>query len=107
MSLVERYRAATTPPEGVEVAPRRERWKRFAWMNLSTVGSILMAAVPYLVAVLYLGVEFTVASAAVTVLYAALLGFTIDALVVFPWGVRRFALIPPWQFRVHETQEET
>lgn len=96
--LVRLYRWATIPPEGVEKASRRERVKREAWLYASTLLALTLAIGPP-VAVAVAGVpvppRLVVLVGAVTVPLAVAL----DVFVLFPWGVRRFDLVVPWQFR--------
>lgn len=105
MNFIERYREATTPPEGVRVATHRERWVRFAWMNLSTLLGVLAVVGP--LALVLRTVEGAVPMQMLVLLVAVAipLVFLLDIFVIFPWGVRRLDLTPPWQFRLHEAEE--
>jgi len=91
----DRYRTATTP-QTVDRAPRRERWKRQAWMfgSLLLTGAVVMASVvgaqdlgfpgytgPLLISIFLLHSE------------------------LFEWGMERFDLTPPWQFREADVSE--
>jgi hypothetical protein len=99
MSLRDRILPIQTEPETVERAPRRERWKRQAWL----LGSTIIAFIPAFVAVWLLtrwvGAIPTDGYIGI-VIVVGLLGtsFLFD-LWLFSWGVERFDLIPPWQFR--------
>lgn len=86
-----------TEPTHVEKASRRERWKRQVWMVVSTLASVwfvwIVAAA--IVTIANLGTN----AALFAILSTFVVGFYIDIKYVFPWGVERFDLVPPWQFR--------
>jgi len=94
--LRRRYQAATQP-ETVERAPRRERWKRQAWMfgSLLLSGAVVTASV---VVSQKLGHPGYVAPIVIAILLLDLR--------LFAWGMDRFDLTPPWQFREAEAGEE-
>lgn len=106
MSFRDRILPIQTEPEHVGRAPRRERWKRVAWMIVSTVigfgvvgvsVSNMMRLFPVLVA--------TPNTAFTTTGVAMVLAFGLD-MVVFQWGINRFDLVAPWQFREAENADE-
>jgi len=99
MSLRDRILPIQTEPEQVDRAPRRERWKRQAWMIASTIirfgvvgigVSNMMRLFPVLVA--------SETAAFATAGVAIILMFALD-MVIFQWGIERFDLVLPWQFR--------
>lgn len=103
MSLRDRILPIQSKPEQVERAPRRERWKRRAWMIASTIigfgvvgigVSNMMRLFPVLVA--------SETAAYATAGVAIVLAFALDV-VIFQWGFERFDLIAPWQFREAES----
>jgi len=107
MSLRDRILPIQTEPEQVDRAPRHERWRRGVWMIVSTiigfgVVGVCIATVMRLVPVLAAG-ETTVWALAAA---GMVLGFGLDA-AVFRWGVDRFDLVAPWQFREAEKAEKT
>ena len=99
MSLRERYRDWMTP-DTVEKASRNERVKRDVWMILSFWTSAVPVMAAFLVAVEVLPV-FPASQplnwAASVVALGVILA--LDIAVVFPWGVEKFDLVAPWQFR--------
>jgi len=107
MSLRDRLLPIQTEPEQVDRAPRRERWERQAWMIVSTIIGF---------GVVGIGVSnmmglFPVLVASETASYATagigmLLAFALDG-VIFQWGIRRFDLVVPWQFREAENADTT
>jgi hypothetical protein len=106
MSLRDRILPIQTEPEEVNQAPRRERWKRTAWMIASTIigfgvvgigVSNMMGLFPVLVA--------SETTAFATTGVAMVLAFGLD-MAVFQWGVERFDLVAPWQFREAENADE-
>lgn len=87
-------------PDHVDVAPRRERVKRGVWSVLSLV----IAAIPVLGAMVLLvqWLSYPPLPSVVNTLVAIVVFVVVvvlDAWVVFPWGVDRFDLVEPWQFR--------
>jgi len=106
MSLRDRILPIQTEPKQVDRAPRRERWKRQAWMIASTIigfgvvgigVSNMMRLFPVLVA--------SETAAFTTAGVGMLLAFGLDV-VIFQWGIRRFDLVLPWQFREAENADE-
>jgi len=94
--LRERYRKATDP-QTVERAPRRERWKRQAWMfgSLLLSGGVVTASVVVSQELGYPGYAGPLA-----------IGILLLDLRLFAWGMEYFELTPPWQFREAEATEE-
>lgn len=92
------WRRDLLTPEHVEKASRRERWKRQVWMVVSTISSLGLAA----------GLAVALHSAGVPMVWvwlpALVVGFLVDMYVVFPWGIDRFNLVAPWQFRDVENE---
>jgi hypothetical protein len=95
-----------TDPETVDRASRRERWKRQAWVLGSTIigfgvvgigVSNMMRLFPVLVA--------SETAAFATAGVAIILAFALD-MVIFQWGIERFDLVFPWQFREAESGDE-
>jgi len=87
--MIGRFREWQTPTT-VERASRRERWKREGWM----IGSSIVSA--GLVVLVYLGIE--------NLGYPGEFGVFVVAWLLldqrlFSWGVDRFNLVLPWQFR--------
>lgn len=95
--LRERYRVATTP-EHVERASPWERRKRGAWMLASSLLAIAIAAAPLYVLV-WVGVTGEEFAFVVTGMYFIPAFVILDAYVIFPWGLNRFDIVVPWQFR--------
>jgi hypothetical protein len=93
------WRRELLTPEHVEKATRMERWKRSAWMLVSTFVTIGLAT----------GLAVLAASAGAPIGFvwvpALVAAFVLDVYVVFPWGVERFDLVHPWQFRDAEAEE--
>lgn len=93
------WRRKLLTPEHVEKASRRERWKREAWMLVSTISCLGLGA----------GLAVTLANLGAPMvlvwLPALIVGFLVDIYVVFPWGMERFDLVAPWQFRDAEAEE--
>lgn len=95
----EYYRSIITP-EHVEKAPRRERLKRQLWMMLSTFVSMGAVAVVVFGALTVLDAAQTSSTAGTAIALGAFaIGFALDVYVVFPWGIERFDIVLPWQFR--------
>lgn len=94
-----------TEPELVDRASRWERAKRDVWLFASTIISIAIVFVPATVAMATTGFHASVGVA--TTISAALIVATmlVDVFWVFPWGVERFDVVPPWQFREEEVRE--
>lgn len=91
-----RYQAATEP-QTVERAPRRERWKRQAWMS----GSLLLSGAVVTASVVVsqeLGYPGYVPPLVIAIL---LLDLRLSS-----WGIEYFDLTLPWQFREVEAGEE-
>lgn len=87
------WRRDLLTPEHVEKASRRERWKRGLWMLVTTIATVsLGASLALVLSQVGAPIEFVW-------LPALVLAFVVDAYVVFPWGVDRFNLVVPWQFR--------
>jgi hypothetical protein len=102
--LREWYRDLTTP-EHVEKASRREVWKRQAWMIGSLTICLLGAYAVNNAIVTVFDPEPSwqlIAVLAVPIIAA----IYIDMEYVFPWGVERFDLVPPWQFRDEEAKAD-
>lgn len=97
--LRHRYHDVTTPTH-VERAPGRERWKRQAWMVGSTLLSLTVTIGPLAVAV-ELGGPTYESLALATLAYAVVVFVLIDRRL-FQWGLDRFDLTLPWQFREAE-----
>jgi len=94
-----------TEPELVERAPRRERWKRQAWMGASTLLSfgIVFAGLLGLDQLVRAFPPTGIARHAVAII--AIGGaLVIDTRWVFPWGVDRWDLVVPWQFREEQAK---
>lgn len=96
-------------PAHVEKASRRERWKRQAWMHLSTVlsfAAVGMAAYALsLVAPAWPPIGTEGYHGVVVAVVLVVLALAIDILFVFPWGYDRFDLVAPWQFRDEQDKE--
>lgn len=93
-----------TEPNLVEKASRRERWKRQAWMIGSSLGSFLLVG--------WAGWQFLAlvdwhptGTPAAFVLLSMLLVAIALSQWVFAWGVDRFDLVIPWQFREERAKE--
>lgn len=91
-----------TEPQHVEKASAREKIKRQVW-GISSLFLCLLGALAVNQAWVWLfGVSWTtIAFGGVTVIVA----FAVDALYVFPWGVERFGITAPWQFRDAEAKD--
>jgi len=106
MSLRDQILPIQTEPEQVERAPRHERWRRGVWMIASTIIGFGVVGVGIsnmmrLVPVLAAGeaAAWAVGGAGMA------LGFGLDV-AVFRWGVDRFDLVAPWQFREGATTDK-
>jgi len=77
----------------VERSPRRERWRRHAWEALSTVAAAAVGIGPAIVLVQAFGPFVALG------VYALAVTGWIDANLVFPWGIERFGIEPPAEFR--------
>lgn len=99
MRLRERYQSVTTPPPSVDRASRYERLRRGVWMGVSTLVAFAGTAVLF---ALYLALRgaLTTTPEGYAVMAAAVLAFGYFNNTLFVWGVGRFNLVPPWQFRV-------
>ena len=84
-------------PDHVDRAPKRERLKRQVWMVVSTVLSIGTALVVNVITIEVLGISKAVW--VVPGLASLLIALYLDLKYLFPWGVERFDLVVPWQFR--------
>jgi fatty acid desaturase len=92
-------------PKHVERASRRERWRRQLWMFASTViafGSVLAAL--SLLAWLVPPFPPTGVIGTVTAVVAMSIAAALD-LQLFGWGLERFDLVVPWQFRDEAKKE--
>lgn len=100
--LLERL-GVPTEPETVDRAPRRERWKRNAWMTISVVvaaiaaGGVLLA-VDHATGLLTALSDSPGAAQLFPLATFIALWMAIDW-VLWRWGFERFGLVPPWQFR--------
>lgn len=105
MSLRDRVLPIQTQPEHVQRASRWERSKRTAWLLLSTVLSfgVVLGMASALVAGLPMAAESRLGLTVAAVAMAA--AFVVDQLL-FAWGVERFGLVVPWQFREAENADE-
>lgn len=92
-------------PELVERASRRERWRRQGWMFASTaiafgvvigVSWLLSQALPWFPPTGVVGII----AVAITTLIALMLD-----LWLFGWGIDRFDITRPWQFREEQISE--
>ncbi|MCG1002875.1 hypothetical protein LQ368_05400 [Halobacterium noricense] len=92
------WRRNLLTPEHVEKASRRERWKRSLWMLVTTIATVSLGA--------SLALVLSRAGAPIEFVWipSLVLAFVVDAYVVFPWGVDRFNLVVPWQFRDAEAR---
>lgn len=93
-----------TEPEHVERASRRERWKRQAWMIGSSLGSFLLVGWAGW-QLLSFADWYPTGTIAAFVLMSMLLVAIALSQLVFSWGVDRFDLTIPWQFREEEAKE--
>ena len=84
-------------PEYVEKAPRRERVKRQVWQIVSSLAAALM------IVGFYASGEFVGLPGGVPL--GAITWFLVDQRV-FSWGVERFDLVAPWQFREAEAEND-
>lgn len=82
-------------PETVERAPRGERLRRFCWLNASSIIAIAVVVAVHTGSMLLPGIP----GAAGPVLLA---WFLLDQRV-FAWGIERWNITVPWQFR--DTQD--
>jgi len=97
MSLRDWLLPFQTQPEHVGRAPRRERIKRDAWMIGSTLFTLTAAAMPLSVLASMWGYPDGILG---IVIGAAWFGGSLWASQpLFEWGVERFDLVLPWQFR--------
>ncbi len=87
-----------TEPEHVERASRRERWKRQAWMIGSSLGSFLVVGWAVWQLLSLVDWHPTGTPAAFVLLSMLLVAIALSRWV-FGWGVNRFDLVIPWQFR--------
>jgi len=83
------------PPEGVERASLPERVKRNAWLLVSSFATLALVGVVGSVALL----EHLPATLALAITFTA---WAIIDMKVFTWGVERFDIVLPWQFRVDD-----
>lgn len=89
-----------TEPEHVERAPRRERWKRQAWMAGSTFLSFgIVFAGLQIIDLLLAGFPPTGYAGIAVAIVSIGAALAIDILWVFPWGFDRSELVAPWEFR--------
>lgn len=106
----ELYRWAKVPPEGVEKASRPERFKRDAWMIVSTIVSMFAGfAVVFLVftPLDWMGVwEPSGTLGAMAVFAVWIVAWALIDLWLFSWGVGYYDLVPPWQFRVEQEADD-
>lgn len=106
----DKYRDWRTP-DIVEPANRRERWKRTAWEISSTLLAFAVAlsvAATVIFALEWAPISRTSLTGIRGVLFAfATVGFAValDALWLFPWGVDRFGIVEPWEFRDARAKE--
>jgi hypothetical protein len=99
-----------TEPELVDKASRCERVKRDGWMTVSAFIAIAVAAVPFaVVEILTGGVSWALRGPGVLPLFTLLsflvLGIFVD-LKLWRWGVQRFELVAPWQFREERARDD-
>lgn len=85
-------------PQHVERASRREWMRRNAWMFASTVVSFGILVVATLLLSSISSFPPTGIPGAVAAVGASILVLYID-MRLFVWGVERFGLVLPWQFR--------
>lgn len=96
ISTLRSWYCALYEPDEVEKASRRERVKRTAWQ----IGSSIIA----MVAVIGVFVSLEVSGVPGWVGLAILAWALLD-LRLFGWGVERFDIVAPWQFRDAEAKE--
>lgn len=85
-----------TEPQHVEKATFREKLKRQVWMIASLLITLTVAWTINQGWFLLFGASWTTIAIGAGTIIAALV---VDAVYVFPWGVERFDLVAPWQFR--------
>lgn len=88
-----------TEPQHVEEASRYEKIRREIWMFASLIISCGLAILPAVALSPWLGqsgadIPFTPVFVGTVCLW-----FYLDIYHVFPWGIDRFGLVVPWQFR--------
>lgn len=103
MSLRDRILPIQTEPEQVERAPRGERMKRDAWLIASTLGTMGILAVPFSMFLSTYDLPPEPYPALIAI--AWFIGSLWASQPVFEWGVRRWELVVPWQFREAEQIE--
>lgn len=93
-------------PKHVDKASKSDRRKRTLWEIGSVFLSFALAALP-IFAAQQLGVPINEGgyTSILLAIYAIILAGVIDVFIIFPWGVERFGIIVPWQFRDAEVAE--
>lgn len=98
-----RWRRDLLTPEHVEKASRWERARRRAWLVGSTFLAVVAVTAP-LVVVARTGATIEDYAFVASALYVVAATLIVDRRL-FPWGVERFDLVAPWQFRDAEAAE--
>jgi len=95
-------------PRSVEKASRKERVKRNAWMTFTTLLSAILALFLILLTGFVLPSWLLESNPAGFVFMIVFLftTFWID-MRIFSWGVHRFNLVVPWQFREEKAKAGT
>lgn len=100
------WRQDVLTPDHVEKASRRERWKRTAWEVISTLLSFgTIAGALGVITSTNPGFPPTSIAGGFVAVLAVLAALGLDILVVFPWGLERWDIVPPWQFRDADAEE--
>jgi hypothetical protein len=88
------WRRDLLTPEHVDKASRRERWKRNAWLIGSSMVTLFAAFVCIAVPVVAF-TDFPAWTGAIPTFFV----WMYASMRLHNWGMERFDLVPPWQFR--------
>lgn len=93
------WRRDLLTPEHVEKASRRERWKRFAWLVGSSMVTLLASFICISVPLVIFTEVPSWAGGVVTFVV-----WMYSSIRLHSWGMERFDLVEPWQFRDVENE---